>query len=362
MKTRLVKAPSGIWQVRWNEGSRERRKSTGTRSLAKAKQVKTEVDYQILKNQDPFAKGAVGSDEMSWPEFMKSYRDLKQSTMRPGSQIADESRLNICAGIVRPATLKQMASRDSINKVRDHLLKTRGSAYTVKSYLNTLVASLNWAYERGWIDHRVSTAKVKTGPANKGRALDPEEVDRFRAAVKVVCPHDVDGWLQLVDVQLWAGLRIGEAIAISRDKGADIRAHDGKLYFSGKLQKNKRRQVLPIVNDNLLDLVDSQTSGYVADVKTTKGFRPTSAWAARVLSEVGKEADIIVNDAGKYASCHDLRRTALQEWANMGVELADLQFLARHENIATTQKYYISSNATIIGDRVRQVQSRYNGS
>ncbi|MDG2383363.1 MAG: tyrosine-type recombinase/integrase [Pirellulaceae bacterium] len=59
---------------------------------------------------------------------------------------------------------------------------------------------------------------------------------------------------------------------------------------------------------------------------------------------------------------HDLRRTALQEWANAGVSLADLQFLARHENIATTQKYYISNNATIIGDRVRQVQSGYSGS
>ncbi|MDG2384694.1 MAG: tyrosine-type recombinase/integrase, partial [Pirellulaceae bacterium] len=101
---------------------------------------------------------------------------------------------------------------------------------------------------------------------------------------------------------------------------------------------------------------------FVADVHTTRGHRPAATWAARILGKVGEEAGIIVNDSGKYASCHDLRRTALQNWLDAGQDSETIQFLARHASFATTQKYYVENKADIIAERFRQVQSRYNGS
>ena len=291
---------------------------------------------------------------MRAPAFPGSYRIEKQPLIRPKTQVTDDSRIQICSQIVKPRTLQQMATKESLAKVRDTLL-SRGSPATgrslsprsVQSYLLTMVSCLNWANEKGWLGQRVSSP------------LDANEVRRFLAAVAEECPHDPVGWTQLAQVQLWMGLRLNEAMVLSHDKNTDIRIFHDEITFSGRVQKNGQKQSIPIVSPEFLDLISSQRIGFVVDLVGQKGQRPTTPYAGRVLARAGRRAGIVVSGSGKSASAHDLRRTCLQNWADDGVAPADLQHLARHASLDVTQKYYIKKNNSVLRDRVFQVQNRY---
>ena len=78
----------------------------------------------------------------------------------------------------------------------------------------------------------------------------------------------------------------------------------------------------------------------------------TSARAGRVISDIGEQADVLVNSTeGKYASAHDLRRSFGTRWAAR-VKPATLQLLMRHESIETTMKYYVDQDADDVADEL----------
>jgi integrase len=72
----------------------------------------------------------------------------------------------------------------------------------------------------------------------------------------------------------------------------------------------------------------------------------------RVISEIGKKANIIVNKAeSKFASAQDLRRSFGTRWAKR-VKPATLQLLMRHRSIETTMKYYVHLTADDVADEL----------
>ncbi len=60
--------------------------------------------------------------------------------------------------------------------------------------------------------------------------------------------------------------------------------------------------------------------------------------------EAGKQVEKV-----KYASAHDFRRSFCFRWALRVVPLV-LKELARHESVATTEKYYIGQNSEAMAD------------
>ena len=72
----------------------------------------------------------------------------------------------------------------------------------------------------------------------------------------------------------------------------------------------------------------------------------------RVVSDIGERAGVIVNDANKFASSHDLRRSFGQRLADAGIAPRDLQKIMRHKTIATTEQYYLRDKAVEIGQRI----------
>ena len=71
---------------------------------------------------------------------------------------------------------------------------------------------------------------------------------------------------------------------------------------------------------------------------------------SRIVSAIGKEAGVVVNEAEeKYGSAHDLRRLFGTRWASR-VKPATLQLLMRHKSIETTLKYSVSQDADEVAD------------
>ena len=48
------------------------------------------------------------------------------------------------------------------------------------------------------------------------------------------------------------------------------------------------------------------------------------------------------------ATFHDLRRTALSQWANSNMSIYEVMRLAGHSNITTTQKFYLAASEDIL--------------
>lgn len=77
------------------------------------------------------------------------------------------------------------------------------------------------------------------------------------------------------------------------------------------------------------------------------GGRLTTERVSRIICKIGKEAKVVVQQADKekgkrikYASAHDLRRGCAVRLVNLGVSAESLQVIMRHEDFATTQKFY----------------------
>jgi integrase len=75
--------------------------------------------------------------------------------------------------------------------------------------------------------------------------------------------------------------------------------------------------------------------------------RLTTERVSRIISKIGDEAKVVVQKADeqigkriKYASAHDLRRGCAARLINLGVSAESLQVIMRHEDFATTQKFY----------------------
>jgi len=81
-------------------------------------------------------------------------------------------------------------------------------------------------------------------------------------------------------------------------------------------------------------------------------------WIGRTISRFGEHAGIIVNDEGKTATAHDLRRSFGTRWAKRVREPLHLKELMRHANIETTMKYYVDIG---LADIAKKLSSALGG-
>lgn len=100
-----------------------------------------------------------------------------------------------------------------------------------------------------------------------------------------------------------------------------------------------------------------ERTGFVFNPLHERSFykRLTPLAVSKKIVDIGEKANIIVSEKGnrdretgelkpRYASAHDLRRAFGFRWSRR-VKAFELKELMRHENIATTQEYYLEENA-----------------
>ena len=80
--------------------------------------------------------------------------------------------------------------------------------------------------------------------------------------------------------------------------------------------------------------------------------RLTKEWVSRIISLIGQQAEITVQEADeetgrrlKYASAHDLRRGCAQRLINAGVSAETLKVVLRHKDFNTTERFYGATRA-----------------
>ncbi len=110
-----------------------------------------------------------------------------------------------------------------------------------------------------------------------------------------------------------------------------------------------------------------RSSGAMAGSQTE---RMTKDRVSRIISQIGKAADIIVrqDDARtgsrlKYASAHDIRRGYAKRLIDAGVSAETVKVVMRHKDFATTEKHYGAIRSTqVAAEEVRRQLSTIDDS
>lgn len=322
--------------LHWRDESGKRKtKTTASVSQAEAWLEAAELERQLA---NPSAQ---------WDSYVARYLVDK------GGEWVEQSGKKFlwAISLLRPKPEKlEDVTRASLTQLCTEQRKKGRRPATIRGYIKRIRAFLNYCkdvYEV--ITHVPRVTLPRLQQKSRGRAITGEEFDRMVSAMRVrrnaTCEHygnpdDAAAWVNLLLGLYWGGLRIEEALSLRWEFEAKFAAlvhNDPPVFKMSADQKNRKSQLVPMApefRDLCLD-IGVKKKGVVFD-----SLPSNIQYVGKYISKVGRDARILVNDEGKCATAHDLRRAFGTRWAGR-LKPAELMQLMRHENIQTTMDYYV---------------------
>jgi integrase len=350
---------------------REIRISTGTTNEADALEQKQRLEAKLLLGLDAKPRRrAKGGATMLWEDFRERYTDLHLSTLREKSAVDAESRLDVAERILKPRTLGDVANSESLHYLQQQLLQGAESRFdrprskvTARNYMLVITGALNWAAFMEWLPSVPKLKKIKIAKMKqmKGRPLTSDEfAEMLKATESVVGSAAAPSWRHTLR-GLWAsGLRLGELLHVHWSNSRYIvpswpARGLAILMIPSAMQKNDTEESIPLLPDFerlLLKTPDDQRAGWAFNPlsldgragRKTRTSRPAVGWVSKVISDIGEKAGIVVNDDGKFASAHDLRRSCADRLIEAGLHEREVATVLRHASVETTRRHYSPGN------------------
>jgi integrase len=396
-KVRIAKPTGRPIQLRYTdpETKKEIRITTETYDPIVADDLKAKLEAKLLLGIDAKPKRRKGGATMDWQEFRDRYIELKLESLRAGSAVSAESRLDIAERILKPRTLADVVNSEALHTLQAKLLagaegkSGKRSKHTVKNYMATVLAALNWGCTMGWLASVPRIDKVKCSKLRhaKGRGINDKEFKAVLGAVVGVVGEDAaPSWKYLLRGLRESGLRLDELMHVHWSDGRHIvpRWTAGTalplLVIPAAMQKNDTEESIPLIpgfETLLLETPDSQQFGWtfnpmslqVQHERPVKYQRPNAEWVGKVICRIGKASGVVVladNGKGKpkHVSAHDLRRTCTERLIAAGVPERDASRILRHASTETTRRYYAPGDVQTSAETIRDCLSvpRYNES
>lgn len=319
-----------------------------------------------LNSRRPNANGKI-----TWNDFTTVYSKEHLKSLKETSKKSALSTISVFRKHLPNAKTIGDADYDRLSTFIAELRESGTTEQTIAKHLRTLHSILEWARKKGHIAELPefpTLARVRKRRA-KGRPLtNPEFVAMLRATSKVVLDKSKRSYRRLI-IGLWlSGLRLEEALELT---WGEVGKHETALWIdtSGKYpllgivaesEKGFEDRLLPIVPEFarwLLKIPKKDRKGFVFPlVKHRFEDSRNMRWTSKVISMIGKKANVTVNARGKFASAQDLRRTFGLRWSSK-VMPADLMILMRHESIETTMTYYAIQEAEGLAKRLWETDS-----
>ena len=242
-----------------------------------------------------------------------------------------------------------------------------------------VTGALNWAEFMGWLPSvpKLKPVKISKIKQMKGRPLTADEfASMLKATEAVVGPVAAPSWRHTLRGLWCSGLRLGELLHVHwTDKRYIVPAWPerglGVLAIPSSMQKNDTEETIPLLPDFeglLLKTPDDQRAGWAFNPlsldsragRVTRSARPAVGWVSKIISDIGEQAGVVVNEDGKFASAHDLRRSCADRLVSAGLQEREVAAVMRHTSIETTRKYYTPGNvqrsANIIRDTLNSAE------
>ena len=280
---------------------------------------------------------------------------------------------NRFAGVVDPRTLFDL-NDSNISKFRGAVHGQLAPA-SIDTYLRSLRAFARWAAKifEGYTAPAISTGKAKS----KGRPLSGKEFKAMLRACDGVCGEHAASWKFFLRGLAFSGLRLNQALQLSWDREATIRACridsiQPLIYIAMEdTSKGRREQWIPMIPPLvklLRKIPPDQRNGFVLNPRLTKGVTHCRETASETIRRIGAAAEIQVGTrlkkdrqtgtvtvVPKYASAHDLKRTFVQILIRQGLHPSEVMLFAQHQSYETTARHYAEHDATRLGGRIREL-------
>lgn len=375
-KVRIARPASRPFQLRYDcpIEKRQIRISTGTRDEAEAERQKAELEAKLLLGlETKTGRNAVLGPEMEWSDYREQYRTPHLATLRDNTAMHAESRLDLAERIMKPKTLGGLAEPNALQQLQAKLLageqslrKKPRSSHTVRGYMNSILAALNWAHLQGWLPTAPKIRKIKTPKLKvmKGRPITETEFKKMlEATAGVVGDEAAESWKHVLRGLWESALRLEEMMHVSWDLPGTIRPvwRDNQLPIldiPAAMQKNDTEENIPLLPwfvSLLLKTPAEQRRGWVFNPlslqlrvgRKVRHHRPDAEWVGKVVARIGEAAGIVVEQADertgrptKHATAHDLRRSCGERLRNAGVPPLVICRVMRHASWDTTRKFY----------------------
>jgi len=401
IKVRIARPSGRPYQVRYRcpTENREVRISVGSRDEYEAERLRRETEARLLLGlKTTHLNRPLLGPEMEWEHFREQYSQLHLMTVRDSTAFHAESRLDLAERILKPRRLQDLADPHALQQLQSKLLggahSRRGkprSVHTVRGYMNTVLAAVNWAHLQGWLPESPKLRKIKTPKQKsmKGRPITESEFQRMLDAVPgIVGDEAADSWKFCLRGLFESALRLDELMHVSWDLPGTIRPVWKKNQFPvleipAELQKNDTEECIPLLKwfeSLLLEVPERERTGWIFNPRSlqervgrkVRHERPDSQWVGKVISKIGKAADVIVEAADertgrpvKFASAHDLRRTCGERLREAEVPPLIICRVMRHSSWETTRKHYapgdIQKDAAVLQRVLSASQSEEQG-
>jgi integrase len=302
----------------------------------------------------------IGGGEVSWDVFRLRFTDEHLAHLAINTLKAYESSLNAFENAVGKPKSLSLVNPSLMSKLRTKLIANAGSVETAKKYMRHIQGALSWAETIGLIKKAPSFIGVPGSGKMKGRPVTDKEFQSMIDNANVEKPGEF-AKTTAVEVEkriftmksIWeSGLRVGELSRCHWDSGPIRFDLDSGAYpqmiFSVGSHKSRRQEIVPMTPEFAALLRKRFPEG------SRKGRVFDLAQPDRVISAIGVAAKIIVNEDGKCASAHDLRRSFATRWSYK-VRPVILQRMMRHKSITTTLTYYVMQEADDVGAEIWRV-------
>jgi integrase len=326
---------------------RQKRKSSGTKNPKEAERAAERWQNELIngKFKPP--------EELTWQEFRDRFEDHSLGDKSSGYFAVFHSAFTWFEKTTEVQMLRDVP--DLIDKFELSLRRSKLATNTVRTYLKHFRTAILWAIEKGYLDKLSKRIRIPDSiDEMKGRALTDAEFQSILEAVPAVVGDELAEEWKLYLSGLWySGLRRQESLILSWDEhepfAIDMTGLFPRFKISAKAQKSRKSQYLPMTPDfaewllKSVHLADRQ--GLVFTPHGTAGTQLTGSEVGRYISSIGRKAEVEVKPgSGKFATCHDFRRSFGTRWARR-VMPAELKLLMRHASIETTMKYYVGIEA-----------------
>ncbi|MBI9017010.1 MAG: site-specific integrase [Phycisphaerae bacterium] len=339
------------WIVRWV--------GSDNKKYGKVFKTKKESDRYAMGMQNKVCQGnADKPNKITLHVFRIEHEKIIQGQVSYGTYQEHKRSLELFEKFIGGSIeLSKISPRNAEAFVADRLASKKVSVATVNKYVVNLRAIFNRAIDpRGYIaEGKNPFTKIKLRKITD----KPKRYVNITEYCKLVDSTDSLWWKTFLSVAYSSGLRLNEILHLTCN---DIDFENQRLRVSAKKGKDKiinwepksrKNRVVPISDEAIKFLVNLQVD--IPDGHPYIFISPqrleqithrikNGKWNERseVINNIGRDFNVVRNKAAvKKCTIHDLRRSAITNWAQK-LPFQVVHKLAGHSNIKTTIDYYLS--------------------
>jgi integrase len=333
---------SSNYRLRWQMGRKWCERTSGADNPRDAQKAALALEGELNAGR------ATSGQRLSWDEFCVRYEREHLAGLAAKTWAGWNTARNHVNALLGWRWLDE-ANHEALSVFVGMLRKSKISESSIATHVRSLRSALNWAADMRLLPLRISFKPPKRGRKDtqmRSRPISPVEFVTMCCMIPSVRPDDAPEWERLL-MGIWlSGLRLGEVPLLSWEGGTpiavDLSGRHPRFRIWAEGEKGRKNRYLPMTPDFaywLLQTPESHRHGLVFKLPMR-----TPGNIGKVVSAIGRAAGVVVNDQGKHATIHDLRRSFGTRWASR-VKPTILMLLMRHESIQTTMGFYVAHDA-----------------